>query len=113
MIFVFERVENIVGKGENVGDQHFLLFQQCFQKESVSGSLKSGLFGKELSTVEAIILDSKNWKEFFRMIFSEVFLFFFQRICLRIIAKTNCFTLYASHPQWSKGDKLSQNCYTN
>ena len=24
-------VENIVGKGENAGDQHFLLFPQCFQ----------------------------------------------------------------------------------
>ena len=32
--FVFERVENIVGKGENAGYQHFLLFPQCFQKAS-------------------------------------------------------------------------------
>ena len=30
MIFVFDRVENIVVKGENVGYQHFLLFPQCF-----------------------------------------------------------------------------------
>ena len=30
--FVFGIVENIVGKGENAGDQHFLLFPQCFQK---------------------------------------------------------------------------------
>ena len=29
---VLERTENIVGKGENVGYQHFLLFLQCFQK---------------------------------------------------------------------------------
>ena len=34
----FRRVENIVGKGENVGYQHFLLFLQCFQKASFSGS---------------------------------------------------------------------------
>ena len=34
------RVESIVGKGENVGYQHFLLFPQCFQKVSFSGSLK-------------------------------------------------------------------------
>ena len=27
--FVFERVENIVGKGENARYQHFLLFPQC------------------------------------------------------------------------------------
>ena len=30
--FVLKRVENIVGKGENAGYQHFLLFPQCFQK---------------------------------------------------------------------------------
>ena len=30
--FVLGRVENIVGKGENAGYQHFLLFLQCFQK---------------------------------------------------------------------------------
>ena len=34
MIYVFDRVENIVGKGENAGYQHFLLFPQCFQKFS-------------------------------------------------------------------------------
>ena len=34
------RIESIVGKGENAGYQHFLLFPQCFQKPSVSGSLK-------------------------------------------------------------------------
>ena len=28
--FVLGRVENIVGKGENAGNQHFLLFTQCF-----------------------------------------------------------------------------------
>ena len=30
--FVFGSVENIAGKGENAGYQHFLLFPQCFQK---------------------------------------------------------------------------------
>ena len=31
MIFsLFDRVENIVGKGENAGYQHFLLFSHCF-----------------------------------------------------------------------------------
>ena len=30
MISPFDRVENIVEKGENVGYQHFLLFPQCF-----------------------------------------------------------------------------------
>ena len=30
MISVFDRVENNVGKGENAGNQHFLLFPHCF-----------------------------------------------------------------------------------
>ena len=29
---VLGRIENIVGKGENAGYQHFLLFPRCFQK---------------------------------------------------------------------------------
>ena len=39
--FDFGRIENIVGKGENAGYQHFLLFPQCFQKALVSESLKA------------------------------------------------------------------------
>ena len=31
MVSVFDRIENIVGKGENAGYHHFLLFPQCFQ----------------------------------------------------------------------------------
>ena len=30
--FVLGRVENIVGKGENAGYQHFLLFRQVFRR---------------------------------------------------------------------------------
>ena len=41
--FVLERAENIVGKGENAGYQHFLLFPQCFRKASYTGSLKVGI----------------------------------------------------------------------
>ena len=37
---VSEKVENIVGKAGNAGYQHFLLFPQCFQKASYTGSLK-------------------------------------------------------------------------
>ena len=40
MKFVLGTVENIVGKGENAGYQHFLLFPYCFQKASYAGSLK-------------------------------------------------------------------------
>ena len=40
MISVINRVENILGKGENAGYQHFLLFPQCFQKAYFFGLLK-------------------------------------------------------------------------
>ena len=40
MIPFFEKLENIVGKGENAGYQHFFLFPQCFHKASFLGSLK-------------------------------------------------------------------------
>ena len=39
----FRRVENIVGKRENVGSQHFLLFLQCFQKAVSLGPKKQVL----------------------------------------------------------------------
>ena len=38
MIFFLERVKNIVGKEENAGYQHFLLFLQCFEKAFYTGS---------------------------------------------------------------------------
>ena len=41
--FVLGRVENRVGKGENAGYQHFLLYPLCFQKASFSRSLKVGI----------------------------------------------------------------------
>ena len=39
MKFDFGSGENIVGKGENAGYQHFLLFLQCFQNASYTGYL--------------------------------------------------------------------------
>ena len=41
--FGLERIENVVGKGENAGFQQFLLFPQCFQKPSHSRLLKVGI----------------------------------------------------------------------
>ena len=35
--------EHTVGKGENAGYQHFLLFLPCFQKVLFAGSLKVGI----------------------------------------------------------------------
>ena len=40
MISVFDRLENIVGKGENVGYQHFLLFPLCFETASFPDTSK-------------------------------------------------------------------------
>ena len=42
-------VENFVEKEENAAYQHFLLFPQCFQEISFSGSFRNGLCGKELT----------------------------------------------------------------
>ena len=39
IIYVFDREENIVGKGENASYQHFLLFLKSFQNVSSIGSL--------------------------------------------------------------------------
>ena len=41
--FAMGRVENIVGKGENAGNQHFLLYPQRFHKATFSESLKVGI----------------------------------------------------------------------
>ena len=35
-----KRKKNIVGKGENADNQHFLLFPQCFQKALSPGASK-------------------------------------------------------------------------
>ena len=46
--FVLGMVENILGKGENAGYQHFLLFPKCFQKSPFSDFLKVGIVWEEL-----------------------------------------------------------------
>ena len=48
--FALGRVENILGKGENAGYQHFLLFPHCFQKASFLGLLKVGIMWKRVET---------------------------------------------------------------
>ena len=49
MISVFDRVENIVGKGEN-GNQHFLHFPLCFQKAPTEVSANVGMCGEKLKS---------------------------------------------------------------
>ena len=50
MISVFDRVKNIVEKGENADYKHFLLFSQCFLKTSFLGSLKVRIVWLKLAT---------------------------------------------------------------
>ena len=52
LIFVLGKVKNILGKGENAGYQHFLLFPTCFQKASTEMVVKSrDCVGKSLKVV--------------------------------------------------------------
>ena len=52
--YVLGRVENIVGKGENAGYQHLLLFPTWFSKGFFLKVIKSwGLCGKELNILSA------------------------------------------------------------
>ena len=44
-ISVTESIEYIVGKGENAGYQHFLLFPQCFLKTLFQELLNPGIMG--------------------------------------------------------------------
>ena len=44
LIFSYS-AENLVGKGENAGYQHFLLFPQSFHKVSFPGLLKVDIVG--------------------------------------------------------------------
>ena len=50
-ISVFDRMKNIVGKGENAGYQYFLPFPQCFQK----GHLKCGEKVRIIKIVDCLI----------------------------------------------------------
>ena len=45
MNIVIERLENVVGKGENVGYRYFSPFPAIFSKGLLSGSLKVGICG--------------------------------------------------------------------
>ena len=60
--FVLDKVENIMGKEENAGNQHFVLFPQCFQTAFSSGSLKVGIVcGKELKGHSLISAEPCVW----------------------------------------------------
>ena len=59
--FVLGRLENTVGKRENAGYQHFLLFPQCFQKASIPGSLKVGIVWYRVNWYNLRPLPSKSY----------------------------------------------------
>ena len=42
-IFLFDRAENPLEKGDNAGYQYFLLFPLCFPKPSSFGTIKVGI----------------------------------------------------------------------
>ena len=46
--FLFDRLENIVGKGENASNQQFLLIPQCLQTALSYSHYKQALCGKVL-----------------------------------------------------------------
>ena len=56
MISLYDRVENIVGKGENAGYQHFLLFPQCFQKASFPEASKGVIVWEWVKLSSAMLL---------------------------------------------------------
>ena len=46
---IFHKIENIAGKAENAGYQHFLLFPQCFQKAFSSSASKVVIVWQKLN----------------------------------------------------------------
>ena len=56
MISLFDSLENTVGKGENAGYQHFLLFPQCFPKPSPLWLLKVGIVWERVNRYITILL---------------------------------------------------------
>ena len=92
---VFHRIENIVGKEENAGDQHFLFFPQCFRfffpsisskvviaddKSNVTQNIKVVFY-----RIENIVGKEENagYKHF--LLFSQCF-----RFCLHCVKSRHC-----------------------
>ena len=66
--FLLDKIENIIEKGEYFGYQHFLLFQQCFQRAFPKGHKKSSLCGVRQIALELFpkrqVLDSSKPTDF-------------------------------------------------
>ena len=77
IICVFDRVENIVGKGENAGYQHFLLFPQCFEKASFSDMSKGVIVWEWVNSLpNNKILDRSKLKAFADINLPKMIIFF-------------------------------------
>ena len=66
IISVFDRVENNVGKGENAGNQHFLLYTQCFEKASFTDTSKGVIAWEWVNhkpVDELIVQTESDWKQ--------------------------------------------------
>ena len=58
--FVLQRTESMVGKGENAGFQHFLLFPLCFQRPLSWVSLKVGIVWSRVKPLQySVPFDTK------------------------------------------------------
>ena len=66
--FKLRAFENIVGKGENAGNQHFLLFPQCFPKPIFNSS-----FILILSYANAFNLDQSKMLSFGKDLILKVY----------------------------------------
>ena len=56
-------MENIVGKGENAGHQHFLIFPLCFQKAFFLGVVKEEHAALEIQASNPLITNAIDKSE--------------------------------------------------
>ena len=89
IISVFDRVENIVGKGENAGYQYFLFFPQCFQKASFQNSSKGVMCGNGLKRVKSFVLCQRAKADVAQKPFANALSPLFTQHCLSV-----CLTHY-------------------
>ena len=62
MIFVFDRLENIVGQEENADYQNFSCSLNVFKRVFTQGGQKSGLCGKELNKIYFADQPTGSWE---------------------------------------------------
>ena len=63
IISAFDKVENIVGKGQNASYQHFLLFPQCFQNASSPDVSKGVIVWEWVKTPDCLVKGKHLWNK--------------------------------------------------